>query len=203
MRRPVRVFMPRTWGCPRDIFPACFSYGVDVNSGPGLIFVSLPNVFNHMAGGRWWGMLFFVFMSIAALTTVVAVFENLIGFMIDEWKLSRRRAAWINGAVIAVLSLPCALGYNLLQNIRPFGGNSTILDLEDYIVSDNILPLGGLLVVIFCSFRGAWGWENFIAEANTGHGLKFPNRTRYYVCVVIPLFLAGLFLIGVLRRWFL
>ena len=185
------------------IFPACFSYGVDVDSGPGLIFVSLPNVFNHMTGGRWWGMLFFVFMSIAALTTVVAVFENLIGFMIDEWKFTRRRAAWINCAVIAVLSLPCALGYNLLRNIRPFGGNSTILDLEDYIVSDNILPLGGLLVVIFCSFRGAWGWENFIAEANTGHGLKFPNRARYYVCVVIPLFIAGLFLTALFRRWFL
>lgn len=185
------------------IFPACFSYGVDVNSGPGLIFVSLPNVFSHMAGGRWWGKLFFVFMSIAALTTVVAVFENLIGFMIDEWKFTRRRAAWINCAVIAVLSLPCALGYNLLRNIRPFGGNSTILDLEDYIVSDNILPLGGLLVVIFCSFRGAWGWENFIAEANTGHGLKFPNRARYYVCVVIPLFIAGLFLTALFRRWFL
>ncbi len=181
------------------IFPACFSYGVDAGSGPGLVFISLPNVFNHMPGGRWWGVLFFLFLSSAALTTVIAVFENLIAFMIDEWRLSRRKAVLLNGVGIGVLSLPCALGYNLLKWIEPLGKGSTILDLEDYIVSDNLLPLGSLYIVLFIA--AGWGWKNFIAEANSGHGIKFPGWVRVYVCWLIPLLIFGLFAIGFYRRW--
>lgn len=181
------------------IFPACFSYGVDAGSGPGLVFISLPNVFNHMPGGRWWGVLFFLFLSSAALTTVIAVFENLIAFMIDEWRLSRRKAVLLNGVGIGVLSLPCALGYNLLKWIEPLGKGSTILDLEDYIVSDNLLPLGSLYIVLFIA--AGWGWKNFIAEANSGHGVKFPGWVRVYVCWLIPLLIFGLFAIGFYRRW--
>ncbi len=183
------------------IFPACFSYGVDVGSGPGLVFVSLPNVFNHMAGGRWWGAAFFLFMSAAALTTVIAVFENLIALMIDEWKFSRRKAALVNGVVIALLSLPCALGYSWLSDIQPLGKGSTILDFEDYIVSDNLLPLGGLFIVAFCSLKCGWGWKNFLAEANSGHGLKYPAGAKFYTCVVLPLLILLVFAIGFYRRW--
>lgn len=181
------------------IFPACFTYGVDAGSGPGLVFISLPNVFNHMPGGRWWGMIFFLFLSAAALTTVIAVFENLIAFMIDEWHLSRHRAVLLNGLGIALLSLPCALGFNLLSGIQPLGKGSTILDLEDYIVSDNLLPLGALYAVLFIAF--GWGWRNFIAEANSGSGIKFPNWVRIYVCWIMPLLIFSLFAVGFWRRW--
>ncbi len=183
------------------IFPACFSYGVDAGSGPGLVFISLPNVFNHMPGGRWWGSLFFLFMSAAALTTVIAVFENLIAFMIDEWKFPRSKATVLNCIVVAILSLPCALGFNLWSGVQPMGKGSTILDLEDYIISDNLLTLGSFYMVLFVAL--GWGWKNFIAEANTGMGMKFPKGLRFYVCCIIPLLILALFVIGFVRRWLL
>ena len=184
------------------IFPACFSFGVSPDSGPGLVFVSLPNVFNVMHGGRFWGTLFFLFMSAAALTTVVAVFENIIAFLIDELRLGRTAASLATGAGIALLSLPCALGFNLLSDIHPMGGESTFLDLEDYIVSGNLLPLGSLFIILFCASSRGWGWKNFLAEANTGSGLRFPAALRLYVTVVIPILIAGLFLLGFAKQWF-
>jgi NSS family neurotransmitter:Na+ symporter len=183
------------------IFPACKSYGVDVSSGPGLVFLSLPDVFNHMVWPRLWGSVFFLFMSAAAFTTVVAVFENLIAFMIDELNYSRPKAAAVNMIVITFFSLPCALGFNLLSNIHPLGGDSTFLDLEDYIVSDILLPLGSVFVVVFCGAAAAWGWKNFFEEANTGKGMKLPLWTRYYLFTILPLAILALFLIGTVQRW--
>ena len=183
------------------IFPACMSYGVDVGEGPGLVFISLPNIFNHLIWPRLWGSVFFLFMSAAAFTTVVAVFENLIAFMIDELHFSRRKAALVNAAVIFVLSLPCALGFNLLSGVHPLGGESTFLDLEDYIVSDIMLPLGSAFIVIFCGVSAAWGWKNFFAETNTGKGLKLPLWTRWYLFTLLPLGIVALFIIGTIRRW--
>ena len=184
------------------IFPACMSYGIDVTSGPGLVFVSLPGVFNHMVWPRLWGTLFFLFMSAAAFTTVVAVFENLIAFMIDELHYPRPKAALVNAIVIFVFSLPCALGFNLLSGVHPLGGDSSILDLEDYIVSDILLPLGSVFTVVFCGAAAAWGWRNFFDEANAGKGLKLPVWTRYYLFTLLPLAIVVLFLIGTYKRWF-
>ena len=183
------------------IFPACMSYGIDVSSGPGLVFLSLPDVFNHQVWPRIWGTVFFLFMSAAAFTTVVAVFENLIAFMIDELKFSRSKAALVNLIVISVFSLPCALGFNLLNGIHPLGGDSTFLDLEDYLVSDILLPLGSVFVVVFCGAAAAWGWRNFFEEANTGKGLKLPLWTRYYLFSILPLAILALFVIGTIKRW--
>ena len=184
------------------IFPSCFAFGVDPGEGPGLVFITLPNVFNQMAGGRIFGALFFVFMFFAALSTIVAVFENIIAFLIDELKFSRLAASLTTGIGIAVLSLPCAFGYNLLSGIHPLGGQSTFLDLEDYIVSGNLLPLGSLFVVLFCTSRYGWGWKNFLTEANTGSGVRFPAALRIYVAVVIPVLILLLFSIGFARQWF-
>ena len=183
------------------IFPACKSYGVDVSSGPGLVFLSLPDVFNHMVWPRLWGAVFFLFMSAAAVTTVVAVFENLIAFMIDELHYSRPKAAVVNTVVIIIFSLPCALGVNLLSGVHPLGGDSTFLDLEDYIVSDILLPLGSVFVVVFCGAASAWGWKNFFAEANAGRGLKLPLWTRWYLFTLLPLAIVALFVIGTIKRW--
>ncbi len=183
------------------IFPACSSYGVDVSSGPKLVFISLPEVFNRMNPAWLWGGMFFIFMSVAALTTVIAVFENLIAFMIDELKFARRTAALLNGVVIALISLPCALGYNLLKHIEPLGKGSTILDLEDYIISDNLLPLGAVFFIILCTLPAAWGWKKFFAEANAGSGIKLPSWAKYYCMSLLPLVILALFATGFVRRW--
>ncbi|MEG1366685.1 MAG: sodium-dependent transporter, partial [Oscillospiraceae bacterium] len=163
------------------IFPACFSFGVEANSGPGLIFVTLPNIFNSMAGGRVWGALFFVFLSFAALSTVVAVFENIIAFAMDLWGWSRKKAVFANIFIVIALSIPCALGFNLLSGIQPMGPGSTIMDIEDFIVSNNLLPLGSLVYLFFCTSRRGWGWKNFKAEVDEGKGVKFPSWVRLYV----------------------
>ncbi len=183
-------------------FPACKSYAIDVSSGPGLVFLSLPDVFNHLVWPRLWGALFFLFMSAAAFTTVVAVFENLIALMIDELHFSRMKASIVNAVVIFVFSLPCALGFNLLSGIHPLGGESTILDLEDYIVSDILLPLGSFFIVVFCGASAAWGWRNFFEEANTGDGLKLPLWTRWYLFTLLPIAILSLIVIGTIKRWF-
>ena len=178
------------------IFPACFSYNVDVNAGPDLIFITLPNVFNNLPLGRVWGTLFFIFLIFAAFSTVLAIFENLISCTMDLFSWSRKKASLINGFIMFILSLPCALGTNLLSFIKPFGEGSTIMDFEDFLVSNILLPLGSLTFVIFCTNKYGWGWKNFIKEANTGKGLKMPDKIRPYVAYVLPVITFALFVFG-------
>ena len=185
------------------IFPACFAFNVDQTQGPGLVFVTLPNVFNQMSGGRLWGALFFVFMSFAALSTVIAVFENIICFAMDLWGWSRKKAILINGIVIAVLSLPCVFGFNLLSGFQPFGTGSTIQDLEDFIVSNTLLPLGSLVYLLFCVSKRGWGWNNFLAEANTGErGLRFPKWAKFYCKWILPFIILFIFVMGYYDKFF-
>ena len=176
------------------IFPACFAFGVKPDAGPSLIFVTLPNIFNSMEGGRLWGALFFVFMSFAALSTVIAVFENIISYTADVWGVPRRRGTVLHMIIIWLLSLPCALGFNLLADFQPLGPGSSVLDLEDFLISNNILPLGGLIFLLFCTMRRAWGWDNFIAEVDQGLGMKFPRWLRGYLTYVLPCLI--LFVLG-------
>lgn len=169
------------------IFPACSAFNVDAAAGPGLVFVTLPNVFNHMPAGYIWSVLFFIFMSFAALTTVIAVFENLVSYGIDVRGWSRKKSCAINFCLVFIGSLPCALGFNLLSGIEPLGAGTNILDLEDFIVSNNLLPGGALIYLLFCCTRYGWGWDNFIAEADAGKGLKFPKILRPYFTYILPL----------------
>ena len=169
------------------IFPACFSFGINPDSGPSLIFVTLPNVFNNMAGGRIWGTLFFVFMSFAAFSTVLAVFENIISCGMDMWGLSRKKSCLINGILLAVLSLPCVLGFNLWSGFMPFGEGSNILDLEDFIVSNLLLPLGSFVYLLFCVTKKGWGFDNYLKEANTAfHALLPAFRLRTQNLSIMP-----------------
>lgn len=184
------------------IFPACFSFGVDQTQGVGLVFVTLPNVFNQMAGGRFWGALFFIFMSFAALSTIIAVFENILNFSMELWSWSRKKAVLINGAAILILSMPCILGFNVWSGFQPFGPGSTIQDLEDFIISNNLLPLGSLVYLLFCVTRYGWSWKNFVAEADTGNGLKFPKWARPYLTFVLPLIVLIIFVMGYYDKFF-
>ena len=177
------------------IFPACFAYGVTPDSGPSLVFVTLPVVFGQMPLGNVWGALFFVFMSFAALSTVIAVFENLISFTMDTWGVSRMRAVAINGVLVIVLSLPCALGFNVLSGVT-IPGIGDIQTIEDFIVSNNMLPLGSLVFVLFCTTRKGWGWDKFLAEADAGEGMKFPAKTRLWVKYGIPALILVIFVMG-------
>ncbi len=182
------------------IFPSCFSFGVAADSGPGLVFVTLPNVFNSMAGGSIWGFLFFLFMSFAALTTIIAVFENIVAYAMDSgW--TRKKAVLVNFVLIIVLSLPCALGFNILSDIQPLGVGTTIQDLEDFIVSNNLLPLGSLLYLMFCTHRYGWGWKNFINEANTGKGRKFPAKLFCYCAYILPVIILVIFFQGYIEKF--
>ncbi|HHU90399.1 MAG TPA: sodium-dependent transporter [Clostridiaceae bacterium] len=169
------------------IFPACFSFNVDPGQGPGLVFVTLPNIFNSMVGGRIWGSLFFIFMSFAAYSTVIAVFENIIAFAMDLWGWSRKKAAFINMILLIVLSIPCILGFNVLSGFQPLGAGTSILDLEDFIISYNLLPLGSLVYLLFCVSRYGWGFEKFLKEANTGEGTKMPRWLRGYLTWILPI----------------
>ena len=184
------------------IFPACFAYDVAPDSGFGLIFVTLPNVFNSMSGGRLWGALFFVFMSFAALSTITAVFENIISFAMDRWGWSRRKAVWVNFAAVLVLSMPCILGFNLWSGFQPLGEDSNIMALEDFLITDNLLPLGSLVYLLFCVSRRGWGWKNFLAEANAGQGLRFPEKVRFYVTWILPFIVFIIFVVGYWNRFF-
>ena len=177
------------------IFPACFAYGVDVNSGPALIFMTLPNVFNHIALGRFWGSLFFLFMTFAAFSTVLAVFENIVCCVGELTLWSRKKACLICCVGIFLLSLPCLLGYNLWSGVRPIAGHD-ILDSEDFMVSNVMLPLGSALFVLFCTVRYGWGWKNFMAEANEGTGLKVAQWMRPYMTYVLPVIVLVIFIIG-------
>lgn len=183
------------------IFPACFSYGVDAGSGPGLVFVTLPNIFNAMPMGRLWGSLFFLFMSFAALTTIIAVFENILSFTMDLTDCTRKKAVTINIVLITVLSIPCALGFNVWSDFQPLGAGSTIQDLEDFIVSNNLLPLGSLLYLMFCTYRYGWGWKNFTDEANAGKGLRFPTAIRFYISYILPLVVIFIFFQGYVEKF--
>ena len=177
------------------IFPACFAYGVSPDQGPSLVFVTLPVVFGQMPLGNVWGALFFVFMSFAALSTVIAVFENLISWSIDKWGITRRRAAAITGILVLVLSLPCALGFNVLSSVTvPAVGD--IQSIEDFIVSNNLLPLGALFFVLFCTTRRGWGWDGFLAEANAGKGVRFPACARLWLKFGIPVLILVIFVLG-------
>lgn len=178
------------------IFPACFAFGVKPDSGPSLIFITLPNVFNHMAGGRVWGSLFFLFMSFAAISTVVAVFQNIISFATDLTGCTVKKAVVFNIVVVILLSIPCVLGFNHWSGFMPFGPGSNILDLEDFIVSNNLLPIGSLIYLLFCTSRYGWGFEKFMGEANEGTGLGFPRAIRFYVSYILPVIIILLFVQG-------
>lgn len=183
------------------IIPACFAFGIDAGQGPGLVFVTLPNIFNQMVGGQLWGTLFFIFMSFAALSTVIAVFENIISFAMDLWGWDRKKAVVFNVILIILLSMPCVLGFNLWSDFAPLGDGSTIQDLEDFIVSNNLLPLGSLLYLLFCTSKHGWGWDNFITEADTGTGLKFPKALRFYVSYILPLLILFIFIMGYWQKF--
>lgn len=184
------------------IFPACFAFGVNPGSGPKLIFITLPNIFNAMSGGRIWGTIFFLCMLFAAASTIIAVFENILSFAMDLTGCSRGRAVAANLVVVIVLSLPCVFGFNLLSGFQPLGDGSTILDLEDFIVSNNLLPLGSLVYLLFCTSRYGWGWGNFRKEANTGEGVRFPSWTRIYVSFILPLIVLFIFIQGYWSKFF-
>ena len=178
------------------IIPACFAFGVEPGAGPGLVFITLPNVFNQMTGGKIWGALFFLFMSFASLSTVIAVFENIISYSMDRKGWSRGKAVIVNMVAMILLSLPAVFGFNILSGIQPLGAGTNIMDLEDFIVSNNILPLGSVVFVMFCVSKYGWGWKNFIKEADTGEGLKFPANVQKYMLYVIPEIVVVIYLKG-------
>ena len=178
------------------IFPACFAYGVAPDSGPNLLFVTLPNVFSNMAGGRLWGALFFLFMSFAALTTVVAVFENILACCMDKWGWTRKKAVLVNLVILALGSVPCALGFNVWSNFNPLGAGTVVMDLEDFIVSTILLPFGSLLYLLFCTRRSGWGFDAYLEEANTGKGLKMARALRFYLTWILPVMVAVLLVMG-------
>lgn len=179
------------------IFPACFSYGVEVTSGPKLIFVTLPNVFVNMAGGRIWGSLFFLFMTFASFSTVIAVFENIMSFAMDMFGWSRNKTAIINCIIILIASLPCVLGYNVWSDLHLIGGRD-VLDSEDFLVSNLLLPLGSLIYLLFCVTKWGWGFDNYIEEVNTGSGLKMSRKLKPYFRFVLPVLILIILIQGLL-----
>ena len=178
------------------IIPACFSFGIEPDAGPSLIFLTLPRIFNQMAGGYIWGALFFLFLAFAALSTVIAVFENIVAFAIDLWNWSRGKAVIVNIVLITVLSIPCILGFNVLSDITPLGAGTNIMDLEDFLVSNNLLPLGSLVYILFCTRKNGWGWDNFIAEANAGEGKKLPKKLKFYMSYILPAIIVIIYIKG-------
>ena len=181
------------------IFPACFAYGINPDAGPGLIFQTLPVVFNSMkVGGQVFGIFFFVFMFFAAFTTVIAVFENIISMCMDQFNWSRKKTCVINGVALFFLSLPCLLGFNVLAGVQPLGAGSGILDLEDYIVSNILLPTGALIMVLFCNFKFGWSFGKFKEEANTGKGAKVANWMKYYFRYVLPIIIGVILVYGII-----
>ena len=178
------------------IFPTCFAFDISPDMGPSLIFITLPNIFNNMAGGRAWGTLFFVFMTFAAFSTILAVFENIISCGMDLFHWSRKKSCLINLIALTVLSLPCVLGFNIWSAFQPLGEGSGVLDLEDFIVSNVLLPAGSLIYLLFCVTRYGWGFENYLKETNTGEGLKMPKGIRIYVTYILPVLLLFLIVKG-------
>ncbi|MGN1008325.1 MAG: sodium-dependent transporter [Butyricicoccus sp.] len=182
------------------IFPATAAFGVDAGQGPALIFITLPNIFNRMVGGRIWGALFFVFMSFAAFSTIIAVFQNIVSFGMDLWGWSRKKTILFNLVFVLVISMPCILGFNVWSgfSIPHIGG---IQDVEDFIVSNNLLPLGSMIYLLFCTSRYGWGWDSFLAEADAGKGLKFPGWVRGYVSYVLPVIVLFIFVMGYVQKF--
>lgn len=183
------------------MFPACFSYGIDVNAGPSLLFITMPNVFANMALGRLWGTLFFLFMSFAALSTAFAVYENVIANFMELTGMNRKKTCVICGIAMFLLAIPCALGFNVWSGFMPLGEGTGVLDLEDFIVSNLLLPCGAIVYVIFCTVRYGWGWDSFIKEANTGKGAKMPQWLKNYMKYFVPLVLLIILVAG-LKSWF-
>lgn len=184
------------------IFPCCSAFGVDAGSGPSLIFVTLPNIFSNMSGGRVWGSLFFLFMSFAAFSTILAVYENIVACTMELFSINRKKACISCGILMFILSMPCALGFNVLSGFEPFEPGSSILDIEDFLVSNIALPLGSLCYVLFVSFKNhGWGWDNFINEVNQGEGLKFPYKLRKYMLIVIPIIILITFVMGMIDKF--
>lgn len=184
------------------IFPSCFAFGVNPDQGPSLIFVTLPNIFVQMPGGRIWGSCFFIFMAFAAFSTVIAVFENIMSSCMDLWGWSRKKTAIVNTIVIILASLPCILGFNLLSGFHPLGDGTSVLDLEDFMISNLILPIGSLIYTLFCTSKYGWGWDNYIAEVNLGSGLKVPNKIRFYCKWVLPLITLIIIVNGLISVFF-
>ena len=180
------------------IFPACSTFGVDAGAGPSLIFVTLPNIFANMAGGRIWGSLFFLFMTFAALSTVLAVFENILAMFRDWTGVSRVKGCIICGICMIILSIPCILGFNVWSGFVPFAEGSGVLDLEDFIVSNLLLPIGCFIYVLFCTWKFGWGWDNFTAEANAGKGLKVKKWMKPYMQFILPIIILVVFIAGLL-----
>ena len=178
------------------IFPACFAFGVDPGAGPELIFITLPNVFSAMAGGRFWGSLFFLFMTFASFSTIIAVFENIIACCMDKFQIGRKKSCLINGIILLFTTMPCVLGFNVWSSFQPRGAGSTVLDFEDYLVSNLILPIGALIFTLFCATKWGWGFDNFMAEANEGKGIKFPKWLKAYVTFGIPAIIIAILLLG-------
>ena len=166
------------------IFPACFSYGVEPDQGPALIFITLPNVFVNMAGGRIWGTLFFLFMTFACFSTIIAVFENIISFCIDMFGISRKKSVVINAVILLIASLPCVFGFNIWSGFELFGQN--VLGMEDFLVSNILLPVGSLIYLLFCVTKFGWGFDNYLTECNTGKGMKFSRFLKPYFQFVLP-----------------
>ena len=179
------------------IFPACFSYNVEVNAGPSLIFITLPNVFINMSGGRIWGSLFFLFMTFASFSTVIAVFENIMSFCMDMFGWSRNKAALINCIVILIASLPCVLGYNVWSNLHLIGGRD-VLDSEDFIVSNLLLLIGSLIYLLFCVTKWGWGFEKYCEEANTGDGIKISKKLKPYFQFILPILIVFILIQGLI-----
>ncbi len=184
------------------IFPACFAYNVTPTAGPSLIFITLPNVFNHMPSGRFWGAAFFLFMTFAAMSTVIAVFQNIVSYATDLTTISVKKACLINAIVMILLSLPCALGFSVLSGVHPMGAGTTILDFEDFIMSNNLMPLGSLVYLLFCVTKIGWGYDGFIKEVNTGEGLRMPETsfTKIYLRYILPLIVLCVFFGGYLIK---
>ncbi len=184
------------------IFPACFTFDVEPGAGPSLLFVAMAKVFNNMTGGRWWGSLFFMFMFFAAMSTVIAVCENILACVRELTGWGRKKACIICGIAILILSVPCALGFNLWSEFVPFASGSSVLDLEDFIVSNCLLPLGALCYVLFCVTKKGWGFKNFMEEANTGEGLKIQKWMKPYMTFILPAIIIFVFIIGIINFQF-
>ena len=183
------------------IFPSCFAFNVEPDSGPSLIFITLPNVFTSMKGGRIWGSLFFLFMTFAAFSTVIALFENILTCCVEKFNITRKKAVLINIIIISVLSLPCVFGFNILSSLHPLGGESTILDFEDFLVSNLILPAGSLMYLFFCISKRGWGFDNYLKEANTGVGPKIPRWIKPYYKYVMPIIMLILLVQGIVNTF--
>lgn len=182
------------------IFPTTFSFGINPGQGAALVFLTLPNIFNSMMLGRLWGSLFFLFLSMAALTTVIAVLENIVSFNMAEFNMKREESVILWAVILFILGIPIALGFNVLSFIEPMGKGTGLLDLFDFIVSNNMLPLGGIAILIFCTRKYGWGYDNFIKEANLGKGAKFPSGVKFYVSYVLPLIILFIFIVDFLHK---